>query len=185
MSDETPGPRGAARIHQAAREVLAGRGYSALTMEAVAAAAGVGKSTIYRWWPNKEALLADALAEVFKGEEIPDLGDTRAELRRAVDMTMDNYADAGLAIALPALAADLARHPELLARFREVFLWRKRGNIAAALHRGVDRGDLPATLDTDLIQDLWAGTIMYRRLMTGGPLDDDLAERLVQLAFKV
>ncbi|MEU6780623.1 TetR/AcrR family transcriptional regulator [Nonomuraea angiospora] len=184
MSDvETSGPRASARILEAARKVLAERGYSALTVEAVAAAAGVGKSTIYRWWPNKEALLADALAEVFQGGEIPDLGDTRAELRLAVDMTIANYADAHLAVALPALAADLARHPELLARFRAAFLWRKRENIAAALRRGIDRGDLPAAFDTDLIQDLWAGAILYRRLMTGAPLDDELAGRLVQLAF--
>jgi AcrR family transcriptional regulator len=180
---EPPGPRAASRIRESAREVLAERGYADLTVEAVAAKAGVGKSTIYRWWPNREALLADSLAEIFKGDEIPDLGDTQAELRLAVDMTIDNYADADMAIAVPALAADLARSPELLARFRETFLLRKRDNIAVALLRGIDRGDLPATLDTGLVQDLWAGTILYRRLLSGSPLDDELAERLVQLVF--
>ncbi|MFD1546526.1 TetR/AcrR family transcriptional regulator [Nonomuraea guangzhouensis] len=180
---EPSGPRAASRIRQSAREVLAERGYADLTVEAVAAKAGVGKSTIYRWWPNREALLADALAEIFKGDEIPDLGDTQAELRLAVDMTIDNYADADLAIAVPALAADLARSPELLASFRETFLLRKRDNIAVALRRGIDRGDLPAALDTGLVQDLWAGTILYRRLLSGSPLDDQLAERLVRLVF--
>ncbi|MFD8719192.1 TetR/AcrR family transcriptional regulator [Streptomyces sp. NPDC059629] len=99
-------------------------------------AAGVGKSTIYRWWPNKEALVADALAEVFRADGIPDLGDTHAELRNAVDTTIDNYANE---------------------------------DIAAALRRAVRRGDLPDDLDTDLVQDIWAGTILYRRLMTGSP----------------
>ncbi|MGW1882428.1 TetR/AcrR family transcriptional regulator [Streptomyces sp. NPDC001970] len=176
------GPRSASKILDAARDVLSGQGYTALTIEAVATAAGVGKSTIYRWWPSKEALVADALAEIFRAEEIPDLGDTHAELRHAVDMTIDNYANEDMATSLPALAAGLLPHPELMARFREAFLHRKRENIAAALHRGIQRGDLPDGLDTDLVQDIWAGTILYRRLMTGSPLDTDLAEHLVQLA---
>ena len=177
------GPRSASKILDAARDVLSAQGYAALTIEAVAAAAGVGKSTIYRWWPSKEALVADALAEIFRAEEIPDLDDTQAELRHAVDMTIDNYANEDMAASLPALAAGLLPHPELMARFREAFLHRKRENIAAALHRGIQRGDLPEALDTDLVQDIWAGTILYRRLMTGSPLDTGLAEHLVQLVI--
>ncbi|MFF3515184.1 TetR/AcrR family transcriptional regulator [Streptomyces sp. NPDC002573] len=175
------GPRSLSKILDAARGVLSEQGYPALTIEAVAAAAGVGKSTIYRWWPSKEALVADALAEVFRGDEIPDLGDTHAELRYAVDMTIDNYANEDMAASLPALAAGLLPHPELMRQFREAFLFRKRENIAVALRRAVQRGDLPEDLDTDLVQDIWAGTILYRRLMTGSPLDADLAEHLVQL----
>ncbi|MET7782643.1 TetR-like C-terminal domain-containing protein [Streptomyces sp. NPDC005388] len=60
-------------------------------------------------------------------------------------------------------------------------MYRKRENIAAALRRGIQRGDLPHDLDIDLVQDLWAGTILYRRLMTGSPLDTALAEHLVRL----
>lgn len=105
------GPRSAAKILDAARDVLSAQGYPALTIEAVAAAAGVGKSTIYRWWPNKEALIADALAEIFRAEEIPDLGDTHAELRHAVDMTIDNYTKEDIAASLPALAAGLLPTP--------------------------------------------------------------------------
>ncbi|MER7183369.1 TetR/AcrR family transcriptional regulator [Streptomyces hyaluromycini] len=175
------GPRSLAKILDAARAVLSEHGYPALTIEAVAAAAGVGKSTIYRWWPNKEALVADALAEVFRADDIPDLGDTHAELRYAVDMTIDNYANEDIAASLPALAAGLLPHPELMTRFREAFLFRKRENIAVALRRAVGRGDLPDDLDTDLVQDIWAGTILYRRLMTGSSLDADLAEHLVRL----
>ncbi|MEV6028774.1 TetR/AcrR family transcriptional regulator [Streptomyces sp. NPDC052036] len=175
------GPRSHSKILDAARCVLSEQGYPALTIEAVAAAAGVGKSTIYRWWPRKEALVADALAEVFRVDEIPDLGDTHAELRYAVDMTIDNYANEDMAASLPALAAGLLPHPELMSQFREAFLFRKRENIAVALRRAIQRGDLPDDLDTDLVQDVWAGTILYRRLMTGSPLDADLAEHLVHL----
>ncbi|MBG0854285.1 TetR/AcrR family transcriptional regulator [Streptomyces spinoverrucosus] len=176
-------PRSAPKILSAARDILTARGYPALTIEAVAAEAGVGKTTIYRWWPSKEALVADALAQAFRGDDIPDLGDTRAELRRAVDMTIDNYANKDVAVTLPALAADLFPNTELMARFREAFLLRKRHKIAVALRRGIQRGDLPADLDTDLLQDVWAGTILYRRLMIDSPLDDNLAESLVQLAL--
>ncbi|MFD3586138.1 TetR/AcrR family transcriptional regulator [Streptomyces sp. NPDC058683] len=180
-SDPAATPRSAPKILDATRDLLAAQGYSTLTIEGVAAAAGVGKSTIYRWWPNKEALVADALAEVFRAEEIPDRGDTRAEVREAVDMTIRNYANEDLAASLPALAAGLLPHPELMARFRETFLRRKRQNIDVVLRRGMERGDLPPDLDTELVQDLWAGAILYRRLMIGSPLDDDLAERLVEL----
>jgi hypothetical protein len=71
-----------------------------------------------------------------------------------------------------------------MTRFREAFLYRKRENVAAALRRGIQRGDLPDDLDIDLVQDLWAGTVLYRRLMTGSPLGTDLAEYLVQLVTK-
>ncbi|WP_240653775.1 TetR-like C-terminal domain-containing protein [Streptomyces sp. AcE210] len=94
------------------------------------------------------ALVADALAEIFRADEIPDLGDTHAGLRHAVDMTIDNYANEEMAASLPALAAGVLPHPELMARFREDFLHRKRENIAAALHCGIRRGDLPDDLDT-------------------------------------
>ncbi|MGW7424036.1 TetR/AcrR family transcriptional regulator [Streptomyces sp. NPDC054813] len=180
-SDPAATPRSAPKILDATRALLAEQGYSTLTIEGVAAAAGVGKSTIYRWWPNKEALVADALAEVFRAEEIPDQGDTRAEVRQAVDMTIRNYANEDLAASLPALAAGLLPHPELMARFRETFLRRKRQNIDGVLRRGMERGDLPSDLDTELVQDLWAGAILYRRLMIGSSLDDNLAERLVEL----
>jgi hypothetical protein len=97
-------------------------------------------------------------------------------------MTMDNYANEDMAASLPALAGGLLPHPELMTRFREAFLYRKRENIAAALRRGIQRGDLPHDLDIDLVQDIWDGAIPYRRLMTGSPLNTDLAEHLVQLA---
>ncbi|MER5598696.1 TetR/AcrR family transcriptional regulator [Streptomyces sp. NPDC002265] len=180
-SDPAAAPRSAPKILDATRALLADQGYSTLTIEGVAAAAGVGKSTIYRWWPSKEALVADALAEVFRANELADRGDTRAELREAVDMTIANYANEDLAASLPTLAAGLLPQPELMARFRETFLRRKRENIELALRRGIQRGDLPADLDTDLVQDLWAGTVLYRRLMIGSPLDDELAEHLVDL----
>lgn len=175
------GPRSAGKILDAARSVLSEQGYPGLTIEAVAAAAGVGKSTIYRWWPNKEALIADALAQVFRADEIPDLGDTHAELRQAVDMTISNYDNDDMAASLPALAVGLLPNPDLMARFREVFLLCKRENIAVALRRAAERGDLPHDVDTDLVQDVWAGTILYRRLMTGSALDEHLAEHLVRL----
>lgn len=71
-----------------------------------------------------------------------------------------------------------------MTRFRETFLRRKRQNIESVLRRGIQRGDLPPDLDTELVQDLWAGTILYRRLMTGSSLDESLAECLVQLVLQ-
>ncbi|MEV6765921.1 TetR-like C-terminal domain-containing protein [Streptomyces sp. NPDC051105] len=90
-----------------------------------------------------------------------------------------------MAASLPALAAGLLPHTELMARFRETFLRRKRQNIDLVLRRGMARGDLPPDLDTELVQDLWAGAVLYRRLMIGSPLDDDLAERLIELVTHV
>ncbi|MFC4149906.1 TetR/AcrR family transcriptional regulator [Micromonospora mangrovi] len=178
------GPRSADAILAATREVLTEIGYRGLTVEAVAARAKVGKATIYRWWSGKEELAVDALAAVFEAEEIPDVGDSRRELRRAVQMTMDNYTGHAFDLALPALASDCATDPTLLEHLRARFLRRKREFVAAALHRAADRGDLPSDVDTDLVQDVWAGTIVYRRVISGGALDAQLVESLLDLVLR-
>jgi AcrR family transcriptional regulator len=183
VSVTSRGPRAAAAILAATRDVLTEIGYRGLTVEAVAARAKVGKATIYRWWSGKEELAVDALAAVFEAEEIADVGDTRQELRRAVQMTMNNYTGHAFDLALPALAADCATSPVLLEHLRLRFLHRKREFVAAALHRAARRGDLPADVDTDLVQDIWAGTIVYRRVISGGPLDEQLVERLLDLVL--
>src|SRR5262245_15344500 len=85
------GARAAATILAATRELLVEDGYRGLTVEAVAARAKVGKATIYRWWAGKETLVADALADTYTVEDVPDLGDSRAELTAAVRLVLRNY----------------------------------------------------------------------------------------------
>lgn len=179
-----PQPRSLRAILGATLSLLSENGYHDLTMEGVASRAGVGKQTIYRWWSSKGELVGDAIAAHLDLTPIPDLGDTRAELVRAVEGTIANYADTHLGVTVPALAADLARDPQLLSSFRRHFLQPRRELAAAVIFRAVARGELPPAIDPELLCDIWAGAVFYRVLVSGEPIERDLAERLVDVVLQ-
>jgi len=177
------GPRAAATILAATREVLAEDGYRGLTVEGVAARAKVGKATIYRWWTGKETLVADALADTYTVEEVPDLGDSRAELTAAVRLVLRNYTGHAFDLTLPALAADCAAKPDLLDGLRSGFLHRERAAVAATVRRAMERGDARGRLDPDFVHDVWVGAILYRRVISGDALTDRVVDDLVNLVL--
>ncbi|RJQ66905.1 TetR/AcrR family transcriptional regulator [Pseudonocardiaceae bacterium YIM PH 21723] len=129
-------------ILDAAVAELEERGYPGLTMERVAARAGTNKNTLYRRWPNRAALGLDAYRSLARARtELPDTGSLRAdvlELLRAAN----RHWSSPLGRILQNLLADLAAHPEQLARFREAAgdgsseLW------LSVLRRAVDRGEV-------------------------------------------
>jgi AcrR family transcriptional regulator len=177
------GPRSRGPILAATRDLLIEQGYRALTVEAVAARAKVGKATIYRWWAGKETLVADALAATFTVEDIADIGDSRAELVAAARLVLDNYTGPGVAVALPALAADCASRPHLLDGLRSRFVHREKAVVAAVVQRAIARGDARDRHDPDFIHDAWVGTILYRRVFCGADPTDRLVDDLVNLVL--
>lgn len=181
MDTRNNGPRSRDQILAATRDLLIEEGYRALTVEAVAARAKVGKATIYRWWSGKETLVADALAGTFVIEDIPDIGDSRAELAAAVRLVLRNYTGPGVDLALPALAADCAGKPHLLDGLRTRFVYREKAVVAAVVRRAVARGDVRDRLDPDFVHDAWVGTILYRRVFCGADASDRLVGDLVSL----
>lgn len=178
-----PERRRSFRSHQAilaaTRQLLAEVGYSALTIEGVAARAGVGKATVYRWWPSKGALVIEAMSAQLAMPPLPETGDLREELLTVGRSIVQTLAHSPAGVVISALAADLMRDPDMAEQFRDRMIRPRRTAVTRILRRAADRGELPADLDTELVLDVYVGAIFYRVLVSGEPVTDLLTEQLV------
>jgi AcrR family transcriptional regulator len=154
-------------IRAAILRLLADVGYGALTMDAVASEAGVGKATIYRRWKSKEALFVEAVQQMARTPEIPDTGTVRGDLEAVVAATIGRMARDAFRI-IPRLLADAADDPRLLAAMQEALLTPRRAALGEILRRGVARGELRADLDVELVTQIVFGTTVASVLMSGG-----------------
>ena len=150
--------------------VLAHRGFADFTMEAVAEAAGVSKSTVYRHWPTRLALLRDALEGLNRqpGAELQG-GTARSRAERLLEHLASALSDSVLSSCIPALVEAAERHREV-AEFLHGYSDRRRSALAAVIRKGIEEGELPAHLDPELAALALSGPIFYRRLMTASPL---------------
>jgi AcrR family transcriptional regulator len=152
-------------ILRSTMSLLQHTGFDDLTIEAIAADAGVGKATVYRWWPNKGALVVDAFASGTESQlHFPDTGsvyrDVSFQMRRAVAIFRSPQ---GKIVA--ALLGAGQSDSELLEAFRARFLRPRRQEAYKTLLRGIDRGELPRGLDLDLVLDILYGAIYMRFLI--------------------
>src|ERR1017187_10332265 len=159
-------------------------GFAELSIEAIAADANVGKTTVYRWWPTKGALVADAFSTSAADElRFPDTGsvqrDMSLQMRRLIRIFRSNR---GKVVA--ALLAGGQSDPELIEAFRERFLWPRRKQAYQTLRRGIDRGELPEGSDLDLILDSLYGPIYMRFLIRHDTLDEGFADEICGLVLK-
>lgn len=161
-------------------ELLADDGYTALTMEAVAARAGVGKATLYRRWPNKEALVVEAVATLSEPPEISHGSGVRAELVTLVE-AIRHRTGSSLAIKIfPRLIGEGAANPEFMRRYQKQVLDPRRERFRACLARGVEQGLIRHDLDLDYAVGLFVGPMVYRNLIRNDPPPGpDLAARIV------
>ena len=169
-------------ILTATLELVGEVGYGRLTIEAIAARAGVGKQTIYRWWPTKADVLLDALtakASVVVPE--PNEGSYVADLRAFLLATFTLGRDPRIVDVLRALMTHAQLDPAFGERFRERFLQARRDALGALLDRAAARGDLPATVSKGTVADIVFGIVWYRILATRQPLDQAQAEELLAL----
>ncbi|MFV2062808.1 MAG: TetR/AcrR family transcriptional regulator [Chloroflexota bacterium] len=166
-------------ICDAFREILIERGFDKVRLEHVAARAGVGKATIYRHWPSKQALAQEVLAELASPHmAVPDIGDTRSELLVTVLAPMRALTETDFGPTIRALLSEIARDPELGDPFRSTVVQARRNEVARVIERGVRRGDLRPDLDAEVATEMLVGPV-YFRLMFGGQLDAAFAERIV------
>jgi AcrR family transcriptional regulator len=166
----------------AALELVAETGYAGLTIERIAARAGVGKQTIYRWWPSKADVLLEAgAAKAELHVPVTDHGSYRADLRAFLEASYRLANHQQLADLLRALMAEAQINPEFGNRFRSAFLERRRDALAIITARARERGDLPGRPDSGTAADIVFGTIWYRILATHQPFDADLVNDLVGL----
>jgi AcrR family transcriptional regulator len=167
-------------ILQATRDLVRESGYARLTIEGIAAKAGVGKSTIYRWWRSKGELVVEALAEVLEARPIPDSGNTRQDLTAIVHQSMALYdEETGARAIIAGLVNDMHYNPDLAEALRDRLIRPRRAANRKAIEHAIARGDLASDTDTELLIDLLAAPIAYRALITDAPITDDLATQLV------
>lgn len=159
-------------------------GYARLTMEAVAARAGTSKPALRRRWPSLAHLVVDVLAATVGTAPTPDTGCTRCDLVEGIGTLGDAYPARIGRSTLPALVADLAEDPELDRAFLERYFEPRRATTAAALRRGIERGDIVPDADVDLLLDLLGATVYYRVLFGHLPVTPDVAERTVDTVLQ-
>lgn len=149
-------------------------------MGAIAQAAGVGKQTIYRWWPSRGAVLAEAMAQQAESlAHVPDTGSVRADLAVFLADTFKAAAEPSNRRVLRRVMADAQDDPHLEAAVSE-FTARRRAELEALLERGRRRGELAGDADLDLVVDQAYGVLWYRLLVGHSPLDRTAAERLAE-----
>src|ERR1700756_840801 len=164
-----PGPPRSEQARQAilrsTLRILGQSGFSDLTIEDVADRAGVGKTTVYRWWPNKGALIADAFASnTTRTLRFPDTGSVFTDMSRQMRQLVKVFCSPRGRIVSAILAAG-QRDKYVIAAFRDRFLWPRRREAYATLRRGVRRGELRKDVDPDLVLDSLYGPIYMRFLI--------------------
>jgi AcrR family transcriptional regulator len=168
-------------ILDATVELLGEVGYRKLSIEAIAARAGVGKQTIYRWWPSKGAVVFDAfmkLQEAEGGTVLPETDDLAADLARLLRETARGMIDPRVDEPYRALATEIQHDPalnrEMLDRLLGPLLEATRQRIV----RGQDAGQIDRTIDPAIAVELLFGPIFHRWLLRTAPLDDAYADAL-------
>ncbi|WP_406057857.1 TetR/AcrR family transcriptional regulator [Streptomyces sp. NBC_01077] len=181
-------------IFDAALALVSEAGYAKTTIEGIAARAGVGKQTIYRWWPSKAAVLLDAFLDLQaraaeglgEGAEnlIPDTGDLAADLRYVLRATVDELNDPTFDAPTRALAAEGIVDPELGARFTEALLEPQLQYYARRIEAAQAAGHVDPGVDPRIALELLVGPLHHRWLHRTLPLTHAYADSLVDLALR-
>jgi AcrR family transcriptional regulator len=155
-------------------------------MEGIAARAGVGKQTIYRWWPSKGAVLLDALDRQAVAEAVlfPETGDLLADLRAMITIVVRLQAQENFRPHLTALIAAAQQDPALRTALVERLIRPRRAPILARLRRAQDAGQLPESVPAETVLELIFGALYHRLLLRTGPLDDDYAAFVVETVLR-
>ena len=165
-------------ILEAVLDELGAVGYGALTIEAVAARAGVGKSTIYRHWPGKLALVEDAFRTLKAQAVIPESGPIRERITTFLEQLAELVEASTYSACMPALIDAAERDPQVRA-FHCDFSAERRAVLVDVLCGAVSNGELPADTNAELLADALVGPIVMRRLMSYEPFDPAQVPALV------
>ncbi|MFC7528514.1 TetR/AcrR family transcriptional regulator [Actinoplanes sp. GCM10030250] len=171
-------------ILTAALELLGETGYRDLTVEAIAARAGVGKQTIYRWWRGKGAVILEALVDSTVTDlALPDTGDLRADLRLVLRATVAEFADPQLSATTRAITIETLADDTLAEQVRDQLLRPQLAAVRDRLRAGRAAGQVREGVDLDVAVELLFGPIYHRWLLRNGPLTEAYADELVDVAL--
>jgi len=172
-------------ILAAASAILAEEGLRAMTVDAVAARAGVSKATIYRWWASKAELALDAfLADVRAQVPVPDTGTLAGDLRARMRATVRTYGRPPLRHVLTALVAAAQFDADFATALRERLLPPLREGSLELFRRAIARGEIAPDAPLEVALDMVVGAVYYRLLLGTGPVDLELADTTVDLILR-
>jgi AcrR family transcriptional regulator len=167
-------------VLEAADGLLVERGFGGVTIEGIAASAGVAKQTIYRWWGTKTEILLDAfLEDATECLTPPDHGDLARDLRAYLRQLADFLSASDAGAVFRALLGQAQHDPAFGAVLRSRYLDEQRRRDRLPLERAAERGQLPDGVDQEAEVDQLVGPIFYRVLVTGDPVDQAFTDRLV------
>jgi len=186
---QTPPRRGRPRSEEADRAILAAaadllaeRGLSGMSIEEVAARAGVGKATIYRRWTSRGTLALDAfLAEFQSQQPLPDTGSLHDDLLAALRSWIRSVTRTSAGPVLAGLIAEAQLDPGVATAWRERVVEQLRAQHKIMLDRAVARGEISAKTDYDVVLDLMFGAAYHRLLHGHRPLTDQFARSVVDM----
>jgi AcrR family transcriptional regulator len=164
-------------------KILGREGFADLTIEDVAAQARVGKATVYRWWPNKAALIADAFASsTTRSLHFPDTGSVTSDMSQQMRQLVKIFRSRRGRI-VSAILGGGQSDSELIAAFRERFLMPRRMEAYATLRRGIRRGEIRKDVDMDLLLDSLYGPIYMRFLIQHARMTAEFIDELCALVL--
>lgn len=159
-------------------------GFAALTIERIAKEAGVGKPTIYRWWPSKGAIVFEALQQY--GEQTLPL-----PTGSSLAVRLETYLQALFAVLngwtgkiIKSLMAEAQHDPVFADLFRTQFIAARRQPVLTLLREGCLQGELSPDANIEILADLIYGAMWYRLLTEHAPLDDQFAHEIVHAVLR-
>ncbi|OUC94148.1 TetR/AcrR family transcriptional regulator [Streptosporangium minutum] len=175
-------------ILDAARELIREVGYAKVSIEAIAARAGVGKQTIYRWWPSKGAVVFDSFLALSgnpeEGITLPDTGDIEADLKLVMRATAAEFADPDFEAPIRALNSEIISDSGLAAQYREKLARPVDDAKKARLRAAQQAGQLASDADLDLVLEVLYAPLYQRWLHRSGPLTAEYADALVDITLR-
>ena len=169
------------RVLTTAFALLSESGVGGFTVDEVARRSGVAKTTIYRQWPTREALVLDACSRITAEQDVPDTGSLTGDVTAILTTIARLLSTARWSSVLPSIVDAAERDPEFADVHRGIQLGHG-APLRTALARAVDRGELPATVDCSSMVAALLGPLFYRRWFSREPLDDRFVMSIVALA---
>lgn len=167
----------------AARDLMAELGPGAVSIDQIAARAGVGKATIYRWWPSKSAVMIDALEQWCESENPPpDTGNTKENIRQQMHRVTAIFASP-IGATIRQLIADSQSDQTIAQEFRARFFDLRESSAMATIQAGIDSGELRPDLDPGTAVDMLYGPLWLRLLIEHRPLTTPMTDRVLEQAW--
>jgi AcrR family transcriptional regulator len=182
----TPSKEAHEKVLNAALKLIGERGIEGSSMDAIAAASGVSKATVYKHWKNKDALLIDVIRrESAAGSPAFDSGDARADLVALLTHMARKAKSEQFARIWPRIIGYTANNPGFARAMQEYIFHPRRELILRLLREASEKNGLRADIDPELAADLLIGPIMHRRFSDGNNVPADLPERVVDYFWQV